>query len=773
MPWPRIAHPRSRDRWSVLLAWTIPLLAIFGPVLLLDRSFAFRDAAHYYGPLFRYVQGQWSQGLPLWNPLEENGRPLLADATASVLYPGKLVLALPGTFAWNYRLYIVAHLALAACGASFAARSFGCGVLASGFAGLAYAFGGSVCFQYCNVIYLVGAAWLPLGVMALWQLMGNDPQGSVGRLSLVLAMTVLGGDPQTAYVIVLAGLMYLLLAAISGAGQPSKKLPTIHGPGSWLAARAGRLLLACLLSLGLAAVQVWPSWNWASVSERRIAPDDSAQSLPDWIGRGAPLNHREWSGLFRTPEPGSHRDLVYRFSIGPWRWPELIWPNFGGRPFPVHQRWISAIPAEGEFWTPTLYMGLWPALLGLAGLALRRSHDRRRQWLSWLAVGSAIACLGQYGLGWLWDEWLYALGARQPSCWSPVGGLYWLTTVVSPGFILFRYPAKLWCLTALGLSLLAADGLERLTREGMQRWHRRLRLGVLGLSLALLIGWVAGGAISRQLQATRPDPLFGPLDAAAAWQGVLQGGLHLWVVAAVSAVGLGIRWTGPRRAAVGILLLTAIELAWSQAWTVPTVPQRALTRRPPAIAWMESTARPKGDGAVPRYLREQVRGWYPATWATTSSLQRLEACIDWDRLTLRPKYHLDFSCRAAASVTSFSSADYRALLRLLERSRRTDPALYATLLNVMGIQYLIAAADEASWHAAAGRPTRPGPELPEQYCLVHNPTAFSRAWIVYDAQQLAPLPARTWPELDRRTEQVFRVDGRPRDLSQRGDDRDR
>jgi hypothetical protein len=749
-----------------VLAWILPLLALFGPVLLLDRSFAFRDAAHYYAPFYRYVQGQWSQGLPLWNPLEENGRPLLADPTASVLYPGKLVFTLPCAFAWSYRCYVVGHIVLAACGSFLAARSIGCGAAASGFAGLAYAFGGSVCFQYCNVIYLVGAAWLPLGVMALMQLMGDQPARGVVTLSFVLAMIVLGGDPQTAYVIVLAGLVFLLLGAISGGERrPQGERQPSHPRAFWLALRCSRLLLACSVALGLAAVQVWPSWSWARVSQRTITTDDTSQSLPDWIRRGAPMRRGEWSGLFQTPEPGSHRDVLYRFSVGPWRWPELIWPNFGGRPFPVHQRWISAIPAEGGFWTPSLYMGLWPALLGLTGLTLRRRDHLCRQWLSWLAVAAIVACLGRYGLGWAWDELRYAVGARHPSCWSPIGGLYWLLTVILPGFILFRYPAKLWCLAALGLCLLAAGNLDRLTQEALQRWQRRMQLGSILLSPTLLVGWVSGGALTSRIQVNSSDALFGPLNWAAAWHALLQGGLHLLLVLVVSIIVLRVCRMKPGAAAIGILLVTSVELAFAQSWMVRSVRQPLPGSPPPAVAWMKATTGPAGDATSPRFLREQVRGWYPASWATTSSSGRLAACVRWDRLTLRPKYHLDYSCRAAASVTSFSSADYRALLSLLDRSRRSDPALYSALLDAMGIRHIIAPAQEAARHQASGRKVRPGPTRPEDYCLVENPSAFSRAWVVYQAERIPPLGDTTWPDLNRRTEQVFLEDGQPRDLS--------
>ncbi len=95
-----------------------------GPRLVCDEAFAFRDAAHYYYPLYKYVAGQWAAGrVPLWNPQENLGQPLLADATAAVLYPGKLVFALPLSFNTNYKLYIIGHLILAAATSYLAAQA--------------------------------------------------------------------------------------------------------------------------------------------------------------------------------------------------------------------------------------------------------------------------------------------------------------------------------------------------------------------------------------------------------------------------------------------------------------------------------------------------------------------------------------------------------------------------------------------------------------------------------------------------------------------------
>src|SRR3954447_7022220 len=88
--------PRARAvvPLTTLGCLTALVLGCFGPVLLRDRQFAFRDAGHYYYPLYRRVQQEWEAGRwPLWMPEANAGMPLLGNPTAAVLYPGKLLYA--------------------------------------------------------------------------------------------------------------------------------------------------------------------------------------------------------------------------------------------------------------------------------------------------------------------------------------------------------------------------------------------------------------------------------------------------------------------------------------------------------------------------------------------------------------------------------------------------------------------------------------------------------------------------------------------------------
>ena len=192
----------------ILTCFGALFLTCYAPALFLDRQFGFRDSAHYYYPLNERVQKEWDQGRwPLWEPEENSGMPLMGNPTAAVLYPGKAVFAvLP--YAWGARIYIVAHSALAFFGMLALMRGWGTTWFGSGLGALAYAFGAPILFQYCNVIYLVGAAWLPLGVYAVdrWVRLGR--RWGLLALAVVLSMQVLGGDPQSAKLLGQAGIGY-------------------------------------------------------------------------------------------------------------------------------------------------------------------------------------------------------------------------------------------------------------------------------------------------------------------------------------------------------------------------------------------------------------------------------------------------------------------------------------------------------------------------------------------------------------------------------------
>ena len=701
---------RSRLGLALLLA-LVPTLVIFGAGLGLDREFAFRDVAHYYSPYWQYTQQQWSSGeLPLWNPLEENGRPLAADPTAGVFYPGKLPFFLPFSFSTALKLFLVLHLGLAVICMYAAARSFGRSPLASVFASLTYAFGGSIVFQYCNPIYLVGAAWLPWGVAAIQQLMRYARFRDAIQLGIVMAMCVLGGNPQSAYLLGLLALIRFCLRDDAN-GQGQRESP------SRMPARLKVLLqlgCACLMAAGLSAMQLLPSLEWTQVSERKQV--DLPQSIYG-LAWSSEDRVADWQAMLTAPATGTHRASQYNFSIGPWRWPELLWPNFSGRAFPVNTRWSKLIPAEGRFWSPTLYMGILPFLFGLFAIRLRKGNADQR-WLSWCVLIFAGASLGEYGLGWLRNEISIWLGQTPTQVWGPLGGGYWLMNLLLPGFALFRYPAKLWTLVALALSLLAAKSFDNVgdSRRPMQK----TLAGYVCVSLVmLLVSIIYKPPVDADWLALATDTVFGPLDLQNALWGLRWTFVLSIVVGALAWLILrgreGHAWTR-----LAIVVLTVVDISMANSWLAPT-----------AVAPDESrfVSMIQAERAVT--YRWQVGGWYPEIWSHEVDPSRLQQVVAWDVHTLRPKYNLRDEVGTLNSSTSFSTASHRRLLELLRDTSMGDAQEeFVRLMNLMGVNYLVAPAAVKLEHVL--EPVSPEQNsIPMDARLWKNPNPFPRGWIVH------------------------------------------
>lgn len=673
-------QPTPRGEFAVAaLAIALPLLVLFAPVLFSDRMFAMRDAGHYYYPLFKGCADTWGEGrIPLWNPHENCGEAVHADPTASLWYPGKLVFALPVEFGLRFKLYIIGHVVLCAVAAYWLARRWQASVLGSALAATSYALGGNVLFQHCNVVYLVGAAWLPLALGCLDGVIRERRWNQVLWLAVVLALMILGGDPQMAYHVLLLGGLYVVVLVYSRHQVLTANTNPTRKRGIALLLGIGSLFLAALLAFLLTAIQTLPSHVASVRSERAeftnprniyevVAGSETHDLSGDQIPRG----------LFGQLPPDSHHATTYDFSVGPWRLPELIWPNISGPMFPQHRRWLSLWPAEGRVWTPSLYLGLLPLLLGLGMFSLR-AGDPRVRWLSWAVLLFSLGSFGTYGLGWLARQ----VVGSQLAIGDPVGGLYWLLVVFLPKYVLFRYPAKLLVAAACGLSLLAAFGWNKLVLGNSRR------LTVVLASLGIGSGVAAIGALVASqfvtLGAGVVDPAFGPFDSAGAWAEILLALVHTAAVAVVLALVLSQAATSNRPFAWQSLLLAicVMELCVANAWLVPTAPA-ATWREPSPLAAIlcEGDKRPR----VYRAAR-----WWPAEFSETASDERIEQIAAWERATLAGRCALLDDIPLVNSQVGIKSAEHQRLMAPLARSSfATDDDAAWQAVDQLGIEYLI------------------------------------------------------------------------------------
>lgn len=771
----RLVQRRGPQAWLVLCVLGLTAW-LFAEALFCGGLFAFRDAGHYYYPLLQLVADQWRAGcLPLWNPYENLGVPLAGNPTASAFYPAILLFVLPIGAAWAYRIYVIGHVLLAAWAMYRLARHWQAGPAAAALAAVSYAFGGNVLFQHCNVVFLVGAAWLPLCLLAMDRMIVQQRLGGAVFWAVALAMMTLGGNAEMAYHAVLLALFYWLwMGGPCGTGGQAAASPDwavgsgIGNPGGAPKARASqrpsRLKSLGLLALGtivagfLAAVVVLPAGEFSRRSNRSISPvPRSLYELPGHLlaGHGddrsdSPVRWSWGPALLGRTLSATHHEHVFQFSLPPCRVAEYVWPNLYGRMFPENRRWLLAIGGEQRIWAPTLYMGLLPFVLAISALRLRKG-PKRQTWLSWVAVLSLVASFGYYGLGYLMEHAARAAGV-DTSQWpigAPLGGLYWLMTLVLPGYVYFRYPAKLLVITALALSLLAARGAELVQLEaaatGSSNSRRRVRMLLAVVAVVSAIGTAAvllGKPLWYSLvRFGAADPLFGPLDAEGAFADLLGALVQAAAVAAAAWwLFRGKRYRG--HVQVGMILLLVVDLALANRWLIACVPASIMDHKPALLTAMQrrasvgnegrsATGANSADGATWAEIGTPVTGdcdrllrvwrfplWLPARWCEERSPERFPESIAWQRDTLWPRYNLPWKVAVLEAEGTMKPADYAFVIWVVRsRGQQAEKGL-----SVAGGRptWPVAAASHVAWSGEAGWKTGDKPRNGSLFFLPLN-----------------------------------------------------
>ncbi len=644
--------------WPALLiggAW----LWMFWPMMSGQTVCGFRDSAYLYYPLFKWIDSVWAGGeIPLWNPYCNYGLSVVGDGSSSVFYPGKLIfLCRFLSFPSRYGIYLAAHVLLAATGAYTLARTMKANRAGATLAGASYAFGGSVLFQVTNVIFLVSAAWLPFALVSVWRgVIRNDLRFAVAA-GVVCGLMILGGDPQMVYHVG-------LIAAVSVASQTVRlwrRLSRVQPKRTrfscqWFGQATWRLALMVAVTSGLAAIQILPTTHWVARSERAMRYETNLQQTMA-------------NEIFTAPQRGTQKDATYQFSQPPWSVFELVFPNVLGKPFPTHQRWSDRLPGAERIWTPTLYAGLLPFLFAIPMLRLWGRH-RKTVWLTRVGLFFAIGSCGWFGAVWLINELLAASSlptlTQQANLGPQVGGVYWVMETFLPRYFLFRYPAKLFVIASLMLSVLAGIGLTR-----RPTIDRRAAIGLAVLCVASLIV-IQLPSVQSAFKNTPANMLFGPLDVsgvnASLSHAFLQPFVLLVMVVALPKLIPPIR---SQRSALAwlIVILTTFDLLIANGWLKAEI-DASTFEQPTAIGAKLDELKSTTDEPTPIVYRNfNVQSKHPA-WIRETSEDRLAEIVTWQRETLFPKHQLEHQIALFGSFGSVWPAEYRPITGLLQLQDR-------------------------------------------------------------------------------------------------------
>ena len=678
---------RSLQRVWPLLCLFLLFLACHGQALLPSRQYGYRDASHFYYPLNQRVQMEWQAGRwPLWEPEENGGMPLLGNPTAAVFYPLKVVFFLL-PYPAAAKAYILVHQALCWFSLWLLARGLGQSRIAAWLAATTYAFGVPVLYQYCNVIFLIGAAWLPLGLLYGWRWIETGHVRNLAGLALVLALQILGGEPQVGYLTLLClfglafwqslsdrararfarlahpGFILLWFGLLCAGAMLSAQFPMkprqvrLNGPGL-----AERLFFSRsfwqLAGWGLVGLWLLSRWrrNWHTNPMPRLF---IGLGLAACLGAGLTavqlLPVMEYNALsVRSAAEGPHD--IYPFSVEPYRLLELVWPHAFGVSATANQSWLMLLPpiTNHKIWVPSLYHGL-PAFLLAAALFGFRRVDPKVKAVSLLLVVSLIGSFGEFvGPLFIWRRipQLQATIATGPADAAEEaairldgyprdggGSLYWLMAEVFPGFRTFRYPAKLLTFTSLCLALLAGMGWDS---RHLPAVRRRLRLFMIILAISALAGLLAIAIFKTPWAAwMRAHPsarasAYGPLLVDEA---ILDTTLSFAQSLAVMAfLALILKRAEARRWAIpAFCALVATDLAWANARHIRLVSQSLFEGKSKVVELIEKAeaAQPTPGG---HFRVHRMPIWNPPGWNNSTTDDRVRDFVTWERATIQPKY---------------------------------------------------------------------------------------------------------------------------------------
>lgn len=546
------------------------MVALFSGILFTDRIVRAPDILNEF-----YWGVYTSHGAPLWSMLKIN----LANAgwdpyingghtndggmvSTQFLYLYRLIFGLipaPASVAW----FMVLHLFLGGAGTFCYCRVAGCSRGAALLGALVFA----LCTENVSLINAGHVMKIATIAHAPWIFYFLEKGFRSGRwfpylcAGMVLAFQFFNTHWQIAFYTCLAVGVYVIIRLAAGpfSGEP--------------AAATGRTLLMSIVMtlffLAASAISLAPLAAWSTDTNRGVHSGANQ-------GKG-----------------GLDRDEAMMWSLPPEEAAAFLIPGLfglsrqegGDRPLPGHTYYWGRM----VFTQTASYFGLLPWLLLPLPLIFRR--DR-------ITVAALVAVAG--GI-------LFAMGKYTPFYQF----LYdWL-----PGIDRFRVPKMILFITALGLAVLAARGLDLLRDDDVRRspklagWFRWLLAVPLLLALLLLTEKLAGSWLRGELMEllTRPTRYQAGVELAAQrWLNLeRETGLAL----GLASLQVLLLLAAARRylsANVAVLVLLAVFTAdlWrvNRSFLVLTDPPlRTEQSRTPAMRWLLHQQGTRQQETVPAY----------------------------------------------------------------------------------------------------------------------------------------------------------------------------
>ncbi len=241
--------------------WIWPIAALFGAIrwwpLVQGHGLVGGDLYTYFFPLKSWYADCLARGeLPLWNPLIGHGMPALGESQTAVFYPFNLLLYawLPLNTAYNASFLI--HYLLAFGFASMYLRRLGLGACGAIIGATVFVYGWfppRSCLEWA----IVTGAWMPLVLWCVESYMLRPRARYLAVVVVALAMQLLAGHFNLAFITLLVTLIYSPLRCVG-----------LRMAWATARSRLARLAVFVGLAMGVASVQLLPTAELKVRSQR-------------------------------------------------------------------------------------------------------------------------------------------------------------------------------------------------------------------------------------------------------------------------------------------------------------------------------------------------------------------------------------------------------------------------------------------------------------------------------------------------------------------------
>jgi len=317
------------DKRDPLPRW-LPLVLLAGVLIASFYRLLFGEVLYWGLPALQFypwrdlsTQELLAGRLPLWNPYNGAGAPLLANYQSAILYPPHLLyLIFPGPYTMG--VLAIIHIAWAGLGMFWLCKRLNIPTFGQSIAVLAYPFSGTLIARMGTIPMLEAAAWLPWLIFLVDRLIARADLLNVLFFALASAMLLLVGHAQWAFYSLLLTGAYALWQILAKRGP---------------ALRLGITVAAIVLGAGIAAIQLLPTAELQRQSQRASG-----------VGEAFALN----------------------FSFPPISTLTFLNPHFFGNPAD------GSYVIGGAYFETAAYIGVLPftlAIVGLGSYILRRKRS--------------------------------------------------------------------------------------------------------------------------------------------------------------------------------------------------------------------------------------------------------------------------------------------------------------------------------------------------------------------------------------------------------------